>query len=128
VNDLGASTDGTGSDVAPAADAVAEIVAAGGEAVADTNDVSSVSGAQALIDTVVERFGRLDILVNNARIFVAMTPGYVHPGCASSQAGSPPTIEDVADKWATINDATGYSVPADLPAWSSTFLAHLRPG
>ena len=36
-----------------------------------------------------------------------------------------PTIEDVADNWATINDETGYYVPADLTAWSAAFMAHL---
>ena len=46
----------------------AEIVAAGGAAVADTSDVASEAGAQTLVDTAVERFGRLDILVNNAGI------------------------------------------------------------
>ena len=46
----------------------AEIVAAGGAAVADTSDVASAAGAQTLVDTAVERFGRLDILVNNAGI------------------------------------------------------------
>ena len=267
VNDLGASTGGTGADAGPAADAVAEIVAAGGDAVADTSDVSSPAGAQALVAAAVEQFGRIDILVNNAgiirwagmpevdeenlarhlavhvggsfntaraawphmvdqrygrivmttsagvfglpnntsyatakggviglarsltlagadhgikvnlvapaamtrmagrasdepspemspdlvapmvallahedcpvsgqmyaagaggfaRIFIAMTPGYVHGG----EPGSVPTIEDVADNWATINDEGGYTVPADLPAWSATFLSHLRPG
>ena len=42
-----------------------------------------------------------------ARIFIASTEGYVHPG-------PEPTIEDVAENWATINDETGYYVPADL--------------
>jgi NAD(P)-dependent dehydrogenase (short-subunit alcohol dehydrogenase family) len=55
-----------------------------------------------------------------ARIFIASTEGYV-------QVGSEPTIEDVAEHWATINDETGYYVPADLTAWSATFMAHLRP-
>jgi NAD(P)-dependent dehydrogenase (short-subunit alcohol dehydrogenase family) len=68
VNDLGASTGGSGSDAGPASDAVEEIVAAGGEAVADTNDVSSVAGAEALVGAAVERFGRIDVLVNNAGI------------------------------------------------------------
>jgi NAD(P)-dependent dehydrogenase (short-subunit alcohol dehydrogenase family) len=53
-----------------------------------------------------------------ARIFIAMTPGHVHTGPA-------PTIEDVADNWAAINDETGYGIPADLMDWSATFLAHL---
>ena len=55
------------------------------------------------------------------RIFIAMTPGYVHTGPA-------PTIEDAADNWATINNETGYGIPADLMDWSATFLAHLRRG
>ena len=47
-----------------------------------------------------------------ARIFIASTEGYVHPT-------PQPTIEDVAEHWATINDETGYYVPADLMAWST---------
>ena len=46
----------------------AEIVAAGGAAIADTSDVATTAGAQALVDAAVERFGRVDILVNNAGI------------------------------------------------------------
>ena len=55
-----------------------------------------------------------------ARIFVATTPGYVHPGPET-------TIEDIAEHWATINDEHGYSVPSDLGDWSATFLRHLSP-
>ena len=68
VNDLGGSMDGEGADAAPASDVAAEIVAAGGAAIADTNDVSDRDGAQALVDAAIERFGRIDILVNNAGI------------------------------------------------------------
>lgn len=53
-----------------------------------------------------------------ARLFIASTVGYVHPT-------PEPTIEDVADGWATINDEAGYYVPADLAAWSAAFTAHL---
>jgi NAD(P)-dependent dehydrogenase (short-subunit alcohol dehydrogenase family) len=263
VNDLGASTGGSGSDPGPASDVAAEIVAAGGVAISDTSDVATPEGGESLVDAAVVRFGRIDVLVNNAgiirwagmpdvdkdnldrhlavhvggsfntvraawphmaaagygrivnttsaglfglpnntsyatakgavvgltrslavagaghgitanciapgamtrmagpggedagpemspdlaapmvaflahedcpvsgeiyaagfgrfaRIFVGMAPGYV-------AADPAPTIEDVADNWAAINDEPGYSVPADLPDWSATFMAHLRP-
>ena len=263
VNDLGASTGGSGADTAPATGAADEIVAAGGTAVADPHDVSTTDGAGALIDTAIERFGRIDVLVNNAgiirwagmpdvdadnlarhldvhvggsfntvraawphlvdqgygrivnttsaglfglpnntsyatakgavigltrslatagtahgitanciapgamtrmagpvsdetdtrmspelvapmvallaheecpvtgevyaagfgrfaRIFIGMAPGYVHEG-------SVPTIEDVAAQWEAIHDEPGYVIPADLPGWSASFMAHLRP-
>ena len=55
-----------------------------------------------------------------ARIFIASTAG-LRP-----RSDRTPTIEDVAEHWATINDETGYSVPADLTDWSATFMAHLR--
>jgi NAD(P)-dependent dehydrogenase (short-subunit alcohol dehydrogenase family) len=264
VNDLGGSMEGAGADAAPASTVAAEIVAAGGVAIADISDVATAAGAQALVDAAVEQFGRLDIVINNAgivrwagfpeadadnlashlavhvtgsfnttraawphmveqgygrvvmttsagmfglpnnvsyatakgavigltrslttagaahgikvnliapaamtrmagqsadeagsaqmspdlvapmaaflahedcpvsgeiyaagagrfaRIFIASTEGYVH-------AGSEPTIEDVAEHWATINDQTEYYVPTDLPEWSAAFMAHLRP-
>ncbi len=252
--------DGVGTDDQPAFDAVAGIVDAGGVAVAETSDVASVAGAEALVGTAIEQFGRLDILINNAgvirwaglpdadaanlalhlavhvggsfnttraawphmveqnygrivmttstgvlglptntsyatakggviglarslktagapvgikvnliapaamtrmagqgpddpqmrpelvapmaaylahescpvsgeiytagfgrfaRLFIASTEGYAHPG-------QDPTVEDVARNWETINDETGYSVPADLKDWSARFTAHLR--
>jgi NAD(P)-dependent dehydrogenase (short-subunit alcohol dehydrogenase family) len=253
---------GAGADEQPAEAVVAEIVDAGGRALADTNDVASPSSAQALIDATVEHFGRIDILINNAgviswadfpetdddnfgrhlavhlggsfltaraawphlvgrrygrivmttssgifglpnnasyaaakggvvgltrslataglpydirvnaiapaamtrmagtvsadlgdrldpalvapmvaylahescpvtgeiyaagagrfaRILLAQTPGYVHPGT--------PTVEDLADRWPAINDERGFTLPADLMAWSAGFLAHLSP-
>jgi NAD(P)-dependent dehydrogenase (short-subunit alcohol dehydrogenase family) len=261
VNDLGGSMQGIGADAAPAAAVAEEIVAAGGTAIADGSDVASTEGAQRLVARAVERFGRVDVVVNNAgiirwaglpeadadnlashlavhvggsfnvtrsawphmveqgygrivmttsaglfglpenlsyaaakgatvgltrslataganhgikvnaiapaattrmagraaaatpemspdlvapmvaflaheacpvtgeiyaagagrfaRVFIAETEGYVH-------AGTTPTIEDVARNWATINDETGYCVPADLNAWSISFMAHLR--
>ena len=68
VNDLGGSMQGTGADAGSASDVAAEINAAGGAAIADANDISTATGAQALIDAAVTRFGRLDILINNAGI------------------------------------------------------------
>lgn len=262
VNDLGGSITGAGTDTGPAAAVVAEILDAGGAAIADTHDVSNEAGAQALVDTAVDGYGRLDILINNAgiirwaglpkvdaenldrhlavhvtgafhttraawphmveqqygrivmttsagvfglpqnlsyatakgavigltrsintmagahgikinliapaaytrmagpgdgdpemspdlvapmaaflahedcpvsgeiyaagfgrfsRVFLATTPGYVVEGGAA-------TIEDVAAHWDAINDETGYTVPADLPDWSASFMAHMHPG
>jgi len=66
VNDLGGSTAGTGHDAEPARTAVAEIIAAGGTAIADSNDVSTAEGGQAIIDAALREFGRIDIVVNNA--------------------------------------------------------------
>jgi NAD(P)-dependent dehydrogenase (short-subunit alcohol dehydrogenase family) len=264
VNDLGGSIEGDGADREPAASVAAEIVDAGGAAIADSNDVATTAGAEALIDAAVTQFGRIDILINNAgimrwagfpqadldnlerhlavhvlgafnasraawpylveqgygrivmttstgmlglpdnvsyatakgavigltrslttagaphgikvnliapaamtrmagqpaddadatpmaparvapmvaflahedcpvsgemyaagagrfaRMFIASAPGYVHPEGA-------PTIEDVAEHWATINDESGYYVPVDLMDWSATFMAHLPP-
>jgi NAD(P)-dependent dehydrogenase (short-subunit alcohol dehydrogenase family) len=251
-----------GADSGVASAVAADIVSAGGAAVADTSDVATTAGAQALVDAAVEQFGRVDILVNNAgiirwagfpkvdednlakhlavhvggsfnttraawphmvdqgygrivmttsaglfglpnntsyatakgavigltrsittagsahgikvnliapaaltrmagpaaeegskemspdlvapmvaflahescpvsgeiyaagagrfaRIFIAQTEGYVHPTPA-------PTVEDVAEHWAAINNETVYSVPQDLTAWSAAFLAHLE--
>lgn len=69
VNDLGGEMDGGGNPTSgPASEVVAEIVAAGGEAVANADDVSSFDGAARLIATAVDAFGDLHCLVNNAGI------------------------------------------------------------
>ena len=264
VNDLGGSKEGHGADAGPARSVADEIIADGGAAVGDTNDVSTELGALDLIDTARREFGRIDIVVNNAgivrwgdlpdvelealrntldvhlvgsfnvaraawphlveqeygrvvmttstgmfglrgnlayagakagvvglmrnmnlsgrrhgitvnavapvaatrmggadesdpdaegpaemapslvaplvaylchedcpvsgeiyaagggrfsRIFIATTEGYVPSG--------DPTPEDVAANWAAINDESGYSVPADLPAWAAEYMKHL---
>jgi NAD(P)-dependent dehydrogenase (short-subunit alcohol dehydrogenase family) len=54
-----------------------------------------------------------------ARLFVGVTPGYLHPGLTGS------TVDDVAANWAAINDETGYYVPSDLLDWSGHYLSHL---
>ena len=68
VNDLGSSVDGTGTDRGPAQTVVEEIHAAGGEAIANGDDVSTWAGAKALVTTAIETFGGLDVVVNNAGI------------------------------------------------------------
>jgi NAD(P)-dependent dehydrogenase (short-subunit alcohol dehydrogenase family) len=68
VNDLGGAPDGSGDDATPAQQVVEEIRAAGGVAVANGDDVTSTDGAQRLVDTAIEEFGSLHVLVNNAGI------------------------------------------------------------
>jgi len=68
VNDLGVAGDGSGGDDAPAQDVVAEIIAAGGEAVANLGSVSDYAQAGGMVAQAVEAFGGLDIVVNNAGI------------------------------------------------------------
>lgn len=69
VNDLGSANSGAGSDPGPAEQVVAEIRAAGGEAVADESDVASPEGAARLVGAAIEAYGRVDILINNAGIW-----------------------------------------------------------
>lgn len=68
VNDLGGNMDGTGEDKSPAQQVVEEIRAMGGEAVVNGDNVASWEGGQRLVNTAIEAFGDLHILVNNAGI------------------------------------------------------------
>ncbi len=68
VNDLGGSTEGEGADAGPAEEAAAEIRAAGGRAVANTDSVADAAGAARMVKAAVENFGRIDCVVNNAGI------------------------------------------------------------
>ena len=68
VNDLGGNIDGSGGDLSPAAQVVEEIKGMGGEAVVNGDDISTWVGAQQLINTAIETFGDLHVVVNNAGI------------------------------------------------------------
>lgn len=68
VNDFGGRFDGTGESKTPAEEVVGEIKAAGGEAVANYGNVVNFSDAKSMVDQAVEKFGQLNILVNNAGI------------------------------------------------------------
>jgi len=68
VNDLGGARDGAGASFAPAQKVADEINAAGGVAVANGDDVSTVEGGKRIFQTAIDNFGRVDILVNNAGI------------------------------------------------------------
>jgi NAD(P)-dependent dehydrogenase (short-subunit alcohol dehydrogenase family) len=68
VNDLGGARDGSGSDAGAAQQVADEITASGGEAAANTDDISSFEGAKNLITQAIDTFGGLDVVVNNAGI------------------------------------------------------------
>ncbi|TKW65462.1 MAG: SDR family NAD(P)-dependent oxidoreductase [Paracoccus denitrificans] len=79
VNDIGVSLSGEGGSSAPGAETVRMIEELGGQAVHDAHSVASWQGAQAIVSTALDRFGRLDVVVNNAgilrdRIFHKMSP------------------------------------------------------
>src|SRR6267378_4404151 len=78
VNDLGGAADGAGSDRTAAEQVVDELRAMGAEAIANADDVADWDGGEALINSAIDAFGRLDVLVNNAgilrdRVLVNMT-------------------------------------------------------
>jgi NAD(P)-dependent dehydrogenase (short-subunit alcohol dehydrogenase family) len=68
INDLGGAVDGSGSDASAAQRVVDEIKALGGEAVADHNSVATPEGGAAIVQTAIDTFGKVDIVVNNAGI------------------------------------------------------------
>ncbi|MBU6283743.1 SDR family NAD(P)-dependent oxidoreductase [bacterium] len=68
VNDLGGSRDGTGASTGPAQEVVDEIAKAGGEAIVNGDDVSDFAASARMIQQAIDRFGRLDVIVNNAGI------------------------------------------------------------
>ena len=78
VNDLGGAIDGSGDDRTAAQQVVDEIKAMGGEAVANSDDIADWEGGQRLVNTAIEAFGDLHVLVNNAgilrdRVLINMT-------------------------------------------------------
>lgn len=72
VNDSGGSLTGDGVDAGPAGKVVQEITAAGGEAVACTESVATAAGGKAIIESALDHYGRIDVLIHNA--------GNVRPG------------------------------------------------
>src|SRR5262245_49615682 len=68
VNDFGGGADGAGRDAGPAEAVVKEIKALGGQAVANAESVTTMKGGQSIVQTALDHFGRLDVVVNNAGI------------------------------------------------------------
>ncbi len=84
INDLGGAVDGSGSDKGAAERVVEEIRSLGGDAVADTNSVATPEGGKAIVQTAVDAYGTVDIVINNAGIlrdkaFHNMEPDLMNP-------------------------------------------------
>jgi NAD(P)-dependent dehydrogenase (short-subunit alcohol dehydrogenase family) len=84
VNDLGGAADGTGASAGPAERTVKEIEDLGGTAVANADSVATVEGGQAIVDTALSAFGRVDVVISNAGIlrdkaFHNLTPELLDP-------------------------------------------------
>jgi NAD(P)-dependent dehydrogenase (short-subunit alcohol dehydrogenase family) len=84
VNDLGGSVSGEGSDKGPAEAVAKEIRDLGGEAVSDASSVSTPEGGEQIVQTAIDAYGRVDIVINNAGIlrdktFHNMTPDLLNP-------------------------------------------------
>jgi NAD(P)-dependent dehydrogenase (short-subunit alcohol dehydrogenase family) len=110
VNDLGGAPDGTGADARPADVVADEIIAAGGEAVANHDDVADFAAAGRLIEPPVDTFGRLDVLVNNAGIlrdafFHRMTEEEWDLVVRVHLKGHFSTLRHAADHWRTRSKA-----------------------
>jgi NAD(P)-dependent dehydrogenase (short-subunit alcohol dehydrogenase family) len=132
INDLGAANDGEGSDLSPAEEVAAEIRAAGGEAVANGDNVADWEGAQNLINTAISAFGDLDILVNNAgilrdRVLVNMTEAEWDAVIAVHLKGHFAPTRWAAAYWREQHKA-GISKPRNLVHTSSTSGLFSNPG
>ena len=104
VNDLGTESDGRGSSTGPAGEVIETIRSMGGEAVANGNDVADWAGAQRLIETAIDAFGRLDVLVTNAgflrdRMIVSMTEEEWDAVVRVHMKGTFATIHHAAAYW-----------------------------
>ncbi|MFJ7420957.1 SDR family oxidoreductase [Streptomyces uncialis] len=124
VNDPGVGGDGQGTDAGPAHDVVAEITAAGGQAVADTGYANDFTAAKALIDRAVDTFGDLHVLVNNAGIthdatLVKMTEAAWDSVISVHLKGHFATLHHAAAHWRKRAKEAGAPVSASVVNTSS---------
>jgi NAD(P)-dependent dehydrogenase (short-subunit alcohol dehydrogenase family) len=125
VNDLGVRPDGTGVDLSPATEVVEQIRNGGGEAIANSDDISSWEGAGSLIASTLETFGTLDVLVNNAgilrdRMLVNMTEQEWDDVIRVHLKGTFAPAHHAAAYWKRKSKETGRAVNARLINTSST--------
>ncbi len=125
VNDLGGAIDGSGEDQSPAEQVVAEINAAGGEAIVNADDVSDWNGAKHMIAQAVEHFGTLDVLINNAgilrdRMLVNMTEAEWDSVIKVHLKGTFAPSRHAAAYWRDKQKASGQPVNARIINTSST--------
>jgi NAD(P)-dependent dehydrogenase (short-subunit alcohol dehydrogenase family) len=124
VNDLGAGPDGNGADLGPAQSVVDEILASGGSALANADDVSDWAGAQRLVDQAINEFGKLDVLVNNAgilrdRTIAAMTEAEWDAVIRVHLRGTIAPTKFAAEHWRARSKQTGQPTAARLINTSS---------
>lgn len=132
VNDVGGAVDGTGGDRTPAEQVVAEIVAAGGEAIANADDVADFAGAGRLVQSALDAFGDLHVLVNNAgilrdRMLVNMTEEEWDAVIAVHLKGTFATSRHAAGYWRDRSKA-GHPVNARIVNTTSVSGIYGNPG
>ena len=133
VNDLGGEWDGTGSDDRPAQQVADEIIAAGGNASANYDDVSDWEGGQRLVAQAIELHGGLDIVVCNAgilrdRMTVNMSLDEWHSVLKVHLDGHFVPVKHAASYWREKSKQTGDSVDARLVLTSSESGTYGNPG
>ena len=125
VNDVGAAVDGTGRDDSFAARTVADIRAAGGEAITNGEDVSNFEGAKRMIDAAIAQWGRIDVVVNNAgilrdRMLVNMTEAEWDAVIQVHLKGTFAPSRHAAAHWRELSRLTGEPVKGRIINTSST--------
>ncbi|HEX5091738.1 MAG TPA: SDR family NAD(P)-dependent oxidoreductase [Burkholderiales bacterium] len=125
VNDVGAAVDGSGRDESFAAQTVADIRAAGGEAITNGEDVASFEGAKRMIDAALGQWGRLDVVVNNAgilrdRMLVNMTEAEWDAVIQVHLKGTFAPSRHAAAHWRERSRTTGEPVKGRIINTSST--------
>ncbi|MFC3172800.1 SDR family NAD(P)-dependent oxidoreductase [Novosphingobium bradum] len=133
VNDLGGEGNGTGADLTPAEEVVAEIKAMGGTAIVDGSDVSNWEAAGGIVRKAIDTFGRLDALVNNAgvlrdRMLANMTEADWDIALNVNLKGSAAMMHHAAAWWRDRSKETGAPVNAAVVNTTSGSSMYYTPG